>query len=416
MLPSETRTGDELLVLARSADGQRVMYLDFDSEPVTRWMASSADAAVGANDPVVATDTMVFVAAERFIYALDRATGTPEYTLGLPDQVATYCRDCVQIFDGDDPMLVVLTADGTLTALRAETGASRWATRLPSDSSRQLLSIGGDPTVITGTDGTDGAVQTYEIDTGQPTFAQVPQCDGPGGRVNAVDYLVPAPDGGYLWVGNAGSDGCVQRWAPGAASATWTTVLDAGSSAVRTDASESSIVGDRLVVPGRGGFWSVSVPDGAVSLVERSETDAIVPVGVMPNGIVIAEESDRGSGGWSLVGVPNDPTTTGWQFALTGEQLLPDRLAVPNQRGWLTGVSGSTVVVVDVDDEAGTITFTMVDTATGLAGEPTLLTTDDGSGDLDAVFRFTDGRITLGIDRRVLVADVTTGEVVIAAP
>lgn len=416
MIPPETGTGDDLLVLARSADGQRVMYLDFDLEPVTRWTATSPDAAVGANDPVAATDTTIFIAAERFVYALDRATGTPQYTLGLPDRVAPYCLDCVQVFDGEDPILVVLTADGTLTALRAETGASRWATRLPSDSSRQLLSIEGDPTVITGTDGSDGAVQTYDLETGQPTSAQVPNCDGPAGRVHPVDYVLPTQDGGYLWVGDIGFSACVQRWMPGAESAAWTTVLDADPATMRADTSESVIVGDRLVVPGRGGFWSVSVADGSARLVERLETDEIVPLGLTPAGVVIAEHSDRGSGEWSLVGVSDDPNTAVWHFALTGDRLLADRLAIPNQRGWFAESLGASIVVMDIDDVAGTTKFTTVDGETGVAKAPTPLMTDDGSVDLEAVFGYDDGQITFGADHRVFVADVTTGELVATAP
>lgn len=418
MIPSDTDTdtGDDLLVLARSADGQSVMYLDFDSEPVTRWTAASNDAEVGANDPVVVTDTMIFIAAERFIYALDRATGTPEYTLGLPDRVAPYCLDCVQVFDGQDPTLVVLTTDGTLSAFRAETGASRWAKRLPSDATRQLFSTGGNPTVITGLTGSDGVVQTYDLSTGEPTFAQVPSCDGPAGRVHPVDHVLLTSDDGYIWVGDDGFGACAQRWMPGAESASWSVGLQADPATMRADSSESLLVQDRLVVPGDGGFWSVSVVDGSARLVERPETDEIVPVGPFPGGMVVAEHSDRGSGEWSLVGVPDDPNVAVWQYALTGERLVAERLVIPNQRGWFAEPLGSEVVVIEIDDVAGSVTFRILDGTTGVSGAPVPLTTGDGPIDVQAVFGYDDGRLTFGADRRVLVADVVTGQIVARAP
>ncbi|MEP6298192.1 MAG: PQQ-binding-like beta-propeller repeat protein, partial [Ilumatobacter sp.] len=416
MIPSDTEDGDDLLAIARSADGGRVMYLDFDSEPVTRWTAARNDAEVGADDPVAATDTMVFVAADRFVHAFDRATGTPEYTLGLPDQVAPYCLDCVQVFGGQDPTLVVLTTDGTLSAFRAETGASDWATQLPSDASRQLFSTDGNPTVITGVTGSDGVVQTYHRSTGRPTFAQVPSCEGPAGRVHPVDHVLPTSDDGYVWVGDDGFGACVQRWAPGAESASWSMALQADPATMRADSSEARLVQDRLVVPGAGGFWSMSVVDGSARLVERPGTDEIVPVAPSPGGMIIAEHSDRGSGEWSLVGVPDDPEAAVWQYALAGERLVADRLVIPNQRGWFAEALGEDVVVIEVDDVAGSVSFRIVNGATGAAGPPTTLTTGDDPIDVQAVFGYADGRITFAGDRRVFVADVVTGRLVEQAP
>lgn len=415
LIPSEVGVGDDLLVLARAADGQRVMYIDFEADPVTRWTASSADAAVGADDPIAVTDTMVFIAAERFIYALDRATGTLEYTVGLPDQIASYCVDCLQIFDGSDPMLIVLSSDGTLTGLLAETGASRWATRLPSDSSRQLLSVEGNPVVITGTNGTDGAVQTYDLATGAPIFIQVPTCGASAGRVHPVDSLLSTSDGGFVWVSDDGFGACAQRWAPGAETATWTAELEADPSTMHADALESVILDDWIVVPGRGGFWMVT-DDGSARLVERPETDEIIPVGVTSTGIVIAEHSARGSGTWALVGVPFDPAQAVWQYALTGDHLPPDRLAIPNQRGWFVEPSEDSIVVVDVDDVGETVTFRTLDAATGIAGAPIPIEADGGSFELETVFGYVDGQVLIGADHRVVVADVTSGQIVATAP
>ena len=114
--------------------------------------------------------------------------------------------------------------------------------------------------------------------------------------------------------------------------------------------------------------------------------------------------------------MPDDPEAPLWEYVLTGDRLLADGLALVNQRGWMTETLDDAIVVIDVDDEAETVTFTSVDGATGVAGTPTPLTWNGDSVEMQAAFDFDDGRITIGSGRRVLVADVTTGDVVATAP
>ncbi len=415
-LAAADESNDDLLLLARAADGQRVMYLDFDADPVTRWTTASADAAVGAHDPVAATHGTVFVAAERYIYAFDRLTGTPQFTIGIPDVIAPYCTDCLRIFDGAEPTLTALTSDGTLHAFRAETGAPRWSQRLPSDLTRQIIDIGGHPAVIAGTNGSDGVVRVFDTSSGEPRSEQVPACTDRGGRVTAVDRLLASTDGGFIWIGDDGFDGCAERWAPGATAPTWHTMLPGNPGVVQLQTDDAVLLGDHTVVPGRGALWLIGNDDGSVRVVERPETDEIVPISISTTTLFIAEHSARGSGTWSLVGIPLDDTRPIWQLALDGDILDPDSLVVPNQIGWLAIPVDGSVVVMSVDDRAERVEFSLIDGATGTASTPVLLDVPADPLGLSAIFDIDAGRVTLGINRGVVVVDATSGQIVDTAP
>jgi len=146
LIPGENDPQLDIFAVARYPDEiTRMVYLDFESEPIARWTTEPlGDGAAYIYNTTAYNPTHIFMAYETTLAVFDRVTGDITWLVELSDEVSNTCQDCLQFF-GDN--IVALTADGRLSAFKVLTGETAWKVRLNTEP-RNLYNLAGKVVVI----------------------------------------------------------------------------------------------------------------------------------------------------------------------------------------------------------------------------------------------------------------------------
>lgn len=143
-LPDSDSARPDLLIFNQNLTtrANTLLYLNADSRTI-RWESPPlSERSLQAR--VVADRSVIYVADQTDLLALDRGDGSLLWKTVLSDTIFTSCRDCMRVV-GEN--LVVLTQDGMLQSFDGQNGEWVWQERL-RETPRQLLVIGEQVAVL----------------------------------------------------------------------------------------------------------------------------------------------------------------------------------------------------------------------------------------------------------------------------
>lgn len=420
MLPSTDDTPpDAVGVTNNSDDTKRMVYVDFDADPILRWQSEPlGDAATYVYNHVVASGSFVYMAYETDLVALNRADGTIVWQATLSDEVTHICRDCLQVF-GD--WLVALTADGVLTGFNAQSGESTWSLRLNA-TPRQLLNLAGRPGVPDEENDAVG-INVYEPATGALIQRIVPECPNEvfsnrPQRLRIYNPLLPSRSGKNLYVPIAEyRPGCVQNWDAASLTQVWQTT-------VPKDAIDSLSHNPFLLTP--EAFYSseghtlhmVGLADGTYQELYSDEDYNLSPLAAQEGTLVVLAERTRGSRQYSLWGIEVATGDKRWQFDPSAQDLYEEGSSVVHDDGlWGADVRAGQVIVFEAFTEPSMIIFTTLSLADGSqVGANEFAFDHDSFSYWFQVLGWYQDRIYLEMDGRLRLIDFNTATEIAAWP
>jgi outer membrane protein assembly factor BamB len=415
VLDSDDETGPDLVTAARSEEGNRLLYVDFDAGEPLRWDVPVDRDDLGVFDQYLTTPSLILLGAGDEVLAYNRRQGSLAWRAELPDAIQhNICPGCFQLL-GEGRTFMTLSADGTLAAWSAADGTQQWARRM-SATPRQVVSFGGNPAVID----TEAGVTTVHVlglADGSPVATLPVGCPGGFGNsrrqeIGIYDHLVPVAPASFVWV----SDDCAQRWDPGPGAAAWETPLPDGFSS--PDDAEHFAVSNTAVHAADGAtVQSFDLASGALRTVTRPDTD-LVPIGAQDGVLVLEATTTRGTRKATIEAVDLATGNLKWTFEPAADaQLQPSSFLFVTSDAWLATLTPAGLSVVQYQEEDKKLLFQMIPLASGTASSPsTFDLAGHGFVDAPSFFGYRNGNLVMAAHTDIVVVDPATAEVTQEGP
>jgi outer membrane protein assembly factor BamB len=287
-LPDDQPPDVLVLTSETGSTNQTLAYLNHEKRDI-RWSSPSLG---DADQPITITrwDQVLYVvgAAPRLI-ALNQEDGNTLWQADLTAEMTATCQDCLAT---NGTLVFILTSDGFLQALAAESGEIRWSYQLNTIPDRLLL-IGDRPAIIDDLEAsTDKALYIFDPLTGLPAQVIQPTCQFDEGTENlGPNSAAIVHEQAIYFLFGASIQGCAQRWDAKSGSMTWRRSFDLErSSWPRSWYNTASLLaGETIYFAGEenGVLLALNTESGDLDTVARSETHNLQPLAVN-DGVLIA--------------------------------------------------------------------------------------------------------------------------------
>jgi outer membrane protein assembly factor BamB len=395
---------DVIGVTYNSDESHRMVYVDFDADPYLRWQSEPLDdGASYSYNHVISDPTKIYLAYETTLLAFDRADGTILWQQEISDEVANYCQDCLQIFDD---WVLTLTADGVLAGYETQTGEAIWNVRL-NETPRQLVNLGGKAGVLDDVEDATG-IQVFDPETGSLLQQIVPECpneifpDSPQ-TMHIYDPILLSNDGQNLYLSVSNYDpGCLQKWDAATLTMEWeASIPDAVLG--NLDWEPHLMTNQYLYLNGRNNIFAICLADGSYQTIYSNEDYSMTPLSENSHILLTQAQRTRGTTKYSLWGLDITTQSKEWEFTSTaGDIFDEDSFVVYADGAWGLSPGTADPVVLEAFTDPGTITFFVLETATGaIASENSLIVNNNDNsywmqmigGDGNHVYLIIDGQV-----------------------
>ncbi len=411
MLPARDDTQADIVGITRNSDDtERMVYVDFDAEQPLRWQSEALDE--GADyvyNHVVAGNSMVYIAYETTLAALNRQDGTIAWQAALSDEVSHICQGCLQVFG---ERVLALTADGVLSGFDAQAGTLVWSARL-SDTPRQLLNLAGKAGVFD-KDGDVSGLSVYKAATGDLAGRIVPQCpnsifpDSPQ-TLRTYSPLLVSDDGKNLYVpiGNY-EPGCIQNWDTETLGLVWQASMP--QDVIHALGQEPYLfTAEALYASDGHNLFVVSLQDGAYESVFSDEDHNLAPLAAQDGSLLVLAERTRGTRQYALWGIDIGDGAKRWQFAPDAKSIYEKGSSVVHDDGlWSMNMAQDKVIVLQAFSDPSFVTFTVLNLADGVQTGSNKFEFKNSSSYWIAVLGWSRDRVYLEMDSRLWEMDFTT--------
>jgi hypothetical protein len=411
-LPSDNDSQADVISVSRNSDDtNRMVYVDFEADPPLRWQSEPlGEGADYSGNHVTANEATIFLVYETTLTALNRNDGSISWQVTLSDEVSHICEDCAQLFED---WLVLLTTDGVLNGINAQSGDHVWSVRL-SATPRQLMNLAGNAGVLD--EDEEIGISVYEAANGALIQRVVPDCENPtfSGhpyRMGIYDPVFVSGDGNQLYTPiGSHRGGCFMAWDSTAMTIKWNAsvpgdVLDA----LNWDPYMFSE--DALFISAGHKLFAVSTIDGSYFEVFHDEDHNLIPLAVNGNILLTLAERTRGTRKYSLWGIDTDTQANRWEYKPQSEDMHSGGIDSVGSRGlWYGEVRDDKVVIIDAEADPGTVTFTVLNLVDGSQFTQTRYSLDEkDSSYWMQVVGWSGDTVYLVLGTKLLMIDYLTG-------
>lgn len=378
-----TGTSKDIYVLASDAgnDAAPTLRRVDPYTGTTEWQSAAVGTADSStNAVVVAAPGEVMIVSGTSIVGINAASGHQLWQASLSTPLANPCVDGCAVVNGSH--LITLAEDGTVQSFSITTGAQSWSGRLTS-SPRWLEAAGG--LVLSDESGAPGSLNVELFDPASGTQRTIsPVCatpsDGgdPARPDDEGDFFV-SPDGNYLTVLIANSEGCVARYRLSDGHLMWRTAPDINNDQIPVTLSAQSAIGTADYIAWTNDantgvqIFSADTASGAIRQ-QYSDNDASAQINMdggysSSSGSTLVFDVAPGynSSHPKIYGVNPLSGASRWQLA--------SRVAADDDNQAVE-VTSSGVLVVSCQDKAETCTFEGVDPVLGTITHKTVVDAD----------------------------------------
>ncbi len=292
-----------------------------------------------------ATDDVVLASLGREVIGLDRATGAVLWEGEASDEVHPFCAECFTLVDDT---LVVLGADGEVTAFAPDSGEVLWSYRFASVSGRAVPM--GDAVLLVDDGPEDDRSVALTMTLVRPSDGEELSRFSPGcldESITGAEYsisstprspIIPVPGTQDVILVYGWSSSCVQRWDVTTGEPRWSRfVADDHLDAFDFEDRAWAVDETQLVLSTRAGWLVVGLAEGGTRYVPApADTTPSATVALDGDHFVAAVSSTRGTPEWSLVA----------HDLRTGDPIW-DRLLGPDAEPAVVGAGSSSAYVYD---------------------------------------------------------------------
>jgi len=342
VLPGDLGADPEVVTMATpiGGSGRVVALVALEDGPV--WTAPVVPDDVYSAQ-FAATDDVVLASLGREVVGLDRATGDVLWEGEASDEVHPFCVECFGLVDGT---LVVLGADGEVTAFAPDSGEVLWTHRFTSVSGRAVPVGGAVLLVDDGPEDDRAAALTMTLvrpSDGTELSRSTPGCPDevfPEHSISSTPRspIIPVPGTQDVILVYGWSSSCVQRWDASTGEQVWSRfVADARLDAFDFEDRAWAVSDTEAVIAAREGWLVVGLAEGGTRTVPAPADTAPSPTVALDGDLFVAAvSSTRGTPEWSLVA----------HDLRTGDPLW-DRSLGPDHEPAVVGARSTTAYVSD---------------------------------------------------------------------
>lgn len=363
-LPDSERLTPDLLILAQNlmTSNTNLVYLN-GADQTLRWESLPLET-TNAQIWIVPTSRLIYLVDETRLLALDRGSGALVWEGALADTILPTCQDCLQVVDD---YLLVLTRNGMLQSIEAQTGIEAWTHRL-NDTPRQMLVSAGQVAVLDRFHtGGDNRVALHMFNPADGTLNRriIPICPDPEEffavgfpSMDTPIFFYPDEQAFYILISNIIS--CAQRIDAVTGEVTWNSTRDG---LLPVDLNEHNVLlADEALYVGNGEKIIVFArSNGRYHELMNIKDYDLFPLAADAGMVIVKAVSRRGSEPIAIWGLDAMTGTPRWQHAIQAEERL---IAGGGAGGW-TGqrVSAGFGLVQQVDSELRVETLNLADGA-----------------------------------------------------
>jgi outer membrane protein assembly factor BamB len=415
LLPSDNDTTPDFVSVAGAADDtDRLIYVDLESDPALRWMATiPGDEGTYIYNQFLAQGSRVYLNVEAKIMAFNREQGTLLWEAAIADEIQhNICPGCFQLFGGT---IMTLSAGGDLEAWNAETGARIWHVSL-TESPRQIVNFGGNPGVL---DRVDGSVTFNVFNLADGTLSEriAPACpnepfpDSPQ-ELGIYDMILGRADGnGAYFFAGIFDPGCIQYWQPGGEAAAWEATFNADIGR-NIEPENLVLTEDTLFIAVTGGAYAVDLAGGAFTALYEDGDYDFTPIGARDGVLVLQAERTRGTRRWEIWGLDAALGNVKWTFLPDAADFF-DYISHPlfAEGAWTAGLTPGGLTVVQMYDETPRAVFQTIPLQSGTASEPVTFNFSNApGGHWVGILGWRGNEFWVTEDTNLFVIDVTSGD------
>ena len=352
---------DVILVAALSDDTDRLIYLDFEAAQTTRWLSEPLpEGATYLFNSLMADSARIYLTIEAEIFAFNRSDGTLAWTVTVSDEIQpNICRDCLQVLSDQ---LAILTVDGNLQVLNAETGIMNWS-HLFNETPRQIVNFGGRPAVLDNIN-ERVSLQVFDLVSGQVDHDVVVECpsdpfpDSPQ-TPSIYDTVFTSGDGEQIYFAvEQFGPACVQRWDGLTGEMVWQSTFTVGILR-RRDFEHILVTNDYFFIGDETGVYSLDLASGEFETQIMVPDFEYLPLAYQDGILIVQANITRGTGSSQIWAVDIVSDTSLWALFLTAEERL-DALhgsIIFGEGALVMGLTPDGVTVIEAFDDPNRLLF-----------------------------------------------------------
>ena len=360
-------TADIIGIAYNSDETHRLVYLDFDQDPVVQWKTE------GLGDEsyrvrFLVDGEQVFLVDETHLSVLNRADGTVLWETSLSDQLPTACDTCLLV---DEGRLYALTQIGTLHTFDRVMGQQLWSAGLTEIPDRLFLFNSG-PGVIDNVDEVPTLI-VFDKEGGQRLQNIQPVCPNrtftsdPQEMSLYSEAWAGADRNTFFTAYGFWEPGCVDQWNVETGERVW----QAEVSEELTRSAVLSVTDDKmmyLAIERAGLLWAVDLDNGEARQLAAEENYYLRPLFSQDGVLVVEAQRTRGSTRFEIWGLDRESGERKWQVIPTAEASLDlQSSSIMDADGGFTvqNIDGG-MALVQVFDDPERLTFDLIDLQTGV--------------------------------------------------
>lgn len=412
LLSDDDSQPDFVAVTSNADDTDRMVYVDFDSDPPLRWLSEPLeDGAEYTGNKIDANNDQIFFVFEEHLVSFDRNNGNINWRATLSDQTRSVCEGCLLAFPD---RVVVLTVDGMLQGFDAYTGEQIWIERL-NQTPLELHMAGAKPAVfdeqeeeisLTIYEPTDGSVfRRIEPTCPNEPFPNDPQSPS----LNSPLLVSPNGQSLYFLFGFF-EPGCVQRWELEAESPTWSTITPVDI--VRSLEEENYLIHDKaILITNDQSLKAITLAEGSYSDLFEAQDFDLFPIGISGETVILEAVRTRGTRRSELWGVDFTSGELRWQHPIEAQDRFRVYGTVADQSGyWEVRVFGEQVYLLEAFSDPNRIKIQVLDGVSGDAVRTLAFPIEEESSLWIDILDWQPDRLWLTLNNQVHLLEMDAGE------
>jgi hypothetical protein len=368
LLPGGGTNRPDIVAVARFADEtNRMVYVDFESDPPDRWVSESlGEDADYVYNRISHDQNNIYLAHETTLTALGRADGIIKWQVTLSDEISTICQECLQVFRDT---LVALTSDGMLSGYGTLTGDTIWNIRLNS-TPRQLMNLAGRAGILD-EENSEVGIQVIDPKTGDLIQRILPACpneifpDSPQ-TLGIYDQVFISSDGEKLFVPiHDYEPGCIQAW--DIASLTQLSEISISGDVLESLDWGTYLFTDKILyVSVESNLFYINLEEGDHGLIYSKPDYDLTPIASHDEFVLVLAEKTRGTTQYSLLGIDTESKVERWEFKPTAQDVYESGSSVVHEEGiWYAGITTEEVAVFEAFSEPATASISVLNQSDG---------------------------------------------------